>query len=119
MSKKIVCVVFFRSAVGNEPVKDWLLTLNKGDRAEIGKDLKTVEYGWPLGMPLVRSMEGKNNKGLWEVRTNLSQGRIARVIFTLVEDKMVLLHGFIKKSQKTPVTELETARNRRVSLTHE
>lgn len=62
-------------------------------------------------MPLVRKME----RGLWEVRVDLGETR-ARVLFTLVEDVMVLLHGFIKKSQKTPLSDLETARQRKAKL---
>lgn len=112
MTRKIVKVVFYRTVSGKEPVKEWLLGLNKHDRSVIGTDIKEVEYGWPLGMPLVRSLSGKNNKDLWEVRSDLSDGRIARVIFTLFEGKMVLLSGFIKKTQKTPENELAKARLR-------
>jgi len=74
---------------------------------EIGEDIKTVQFGWPLGMPLVRKL-GQN---LWEVRSRLPE-RIARVIFTTGRSRMVLLHGFIKKSQKTPRVDLELARTR-------
>ncbi|MCU1723201.1 type II toxin-antitoxin system RelE/ParE family toxin [Pseudomonas sp. 5P_5.1_Bac1] len=70
-----------------------------------------MQTGWPLGMPLVRKME----RGLWEVRVDLGETR-ARLLFTLVEDVMVLLHGFIKKSQKTPLSDLETARQRKAKL---
>ena len=73
----------------------------------IGVDIKTVELGWPLGMPLV----GKLTPGLWEIRCHLAQG-IARVLFSTRGDTMVLLHGFIKKSQKTPTTDLALARKR-------
>lgn len=116
MTIKIVSVVFYRTASGNEPVKEWLLELSKADRTVIGTDLKEVEYGWPLGMPLVRSLSGKNNKHLWEVRSELTGGRIARIIFTMFKGKMVLLSGFIKKSQKTPDNELEKAKARKGSL---
>jgi len=90
-------VVFYRSASGNEPVREWLKQLEKEDRKIIGEDIKTVQFGWPLGMPLVRKMD----KGLWEIRIKLDN-RIARVLFTSHQDIMVLLHGFIKKSQKHP-----------------
>ena len=76
-------------------------------RKTIGIDIKTVQYGWPLGMPLVRKME----PGLWEVRCDIADG-IARVLFTAKGGQMVLLHGFVKKTQKTPDNELKTARNR-------
>jgi len=113
---KIVRVLFYRTDNGREPVKEWLLSLSKDDRSLIGTDLKTVEYGWPLGMPLVRGFSGKANSDLWEVRSDLSGGRIARVIFTMFRGDMVLLNGFIKKTQKTPDQELKKARDRKKDL---
>lgn len=107
MDTPILAVVFYRSEAGHEPVRDWLRELTVEDRKAIGADIKTVQYGWPLGMPLVRKME----PGLWEVRSNMADG-VARVLFTTIEQRMVLLHGFIKKSQKTPETDLKTARAR-------
>ncbi len=104
-------VIFFRTAAGNEPVRDWLKELPKEDRKMIGIDLKTVQFGWPLGMPLVRKLE----KGLWEVRSGLD-GRNARVMFTVGGKELVLLHGFIKKSQRTPIADLKIARARRAEL---
>lgn len=104
--------VFFRNANGREPVLEWLKSLPAEDRRVVGGDLKDVEYGWPIGMPLCRSL----GKGLWEVRSNLAQGRIARVIFCVHEEKLVALHGFIKKAQKTPRNELETAWKRKREL---
>jgi phage-related protein len=100
-------VEFYRAESGAEPVRDWLRELTVEDRKAIGTDIKTVQYGWPLGMPLVRKME----PGLWEVRCDIADG-IARVLFTVKQSQMVLLHGFIKKSQQTPDNELKTARNR-------
>jgi phage-related protein len=88
-------------------VREWLRELTVEDRKTIGIDIKTVQYGWPLGMPLVRKME----PGLWEVRCDIADG-IARVLFSAKGGQMVLLHGFVKKSQKTPDNELKTARNR-------
>lgn len=73
----------------------------------LGEDIKTAQFGWPLGMPLIRKLE----PGLWEVRSNLTSG-IARVLFTVEENTMILLHGFIKKSQKTPLDDLQLARDR-------
>ena len=107
MSEPILSVVFYRTEAGSEPVRDWLRELTVEDRKAIGIDIKTVQYGWPLGMPLVRKME----PGLWEVRCDIADG-IARVLFTAKAGQMVLLHGFVKKSQKTPDNELKTARNR-------
>lgn len=100
-------VVFFKSEGGAEPVREWLKSLTRSDCKTIGEDIKTVQFGWPLGMPLVRKLEIE----LWEVRSRLDQ-RIARVIFTVHDDVMVLLHGFIKKSQRIPAAELTTARRR-------
>lgn len=100
-------VVFFRTAPGAEPVREWLKELERSDRKTIGEDIKTVQFGWPIGLPLVRKIDSE----LWEVRCQLHR-RIARVIFTIQHDVMILLHGFIKKSQKTPTSELSTSRNR-------
>ncbi|MEZ4866083.1 MAG: type II toxin-antitoxin system RelE/ParE family toxin [Caldilineaceae bacterium] len=105
----ILRVVFFRSPSGREFVRDWLKDLEKDDRKAIGEDIKLVQLRWPLGLPLVRKMEAN----LWEVRSNLSGGRIARVFFTVRNGEMALLHGFMKKSQKTPAKDLETAQRRR------
>jgi len=100
-------VVFYKSKNGKEPVRDWLKSLSIQDKKIIGEDIKTIQFGWPLGMPLVRKLES----GLWEVRSNTSTG-IARVLFTIQEELMVLLHGYIKKSVKTPLDELSLARKR-------
>ena len=92
-------------------VREWLKSLPKADRCAIGEDLKTAQYGWPLGMPLVRKLEPR----LWEVRSRTGSG-IARVIFTVSKALMILLHGFVKKSQKTPPGDLDTARQRLADL---
>jgi len=106
--QKRIHVVFYQTAIGNEPVREWLKTLPSADKKSIGKDIKTIEFDWPIGIPLVRKID----TDLWEVRSKLS-GRISRVFFTVQEGFMVLLHGFIKKSQKTPKEDLELARKRR------
>ncbi|MCL2657672.1 MAG: type II toxin-antitoxin system RelE/ParE family toxin [Betaproteobacteria bacterium] len=106
-SKPILEVRFFKTDTGVEPVRDWLKSLSATDRKTIGGELKTVQFGWPLGMPLVRKME----RDLWEVRIHL-EGRIARVMFTVSSQVMVLLHGFIKKSQSTPKEDLSLAKSR-------
>lgn len=103
----ILEVYFFASDRGNKPVRDWLKLLPIEDRRAIGENLKTVQFGWPLGMRLVRNLE----PNLWEVRSRIEDG-IARVLFTVIGNKMVLLHGFVKKSQKIPQSDLETARKR-------
>jgi len=105
--RKIVTVLFYRESSGSEPVRKWLKSLSKENRKIIGEDIKTVELGWPLGMPLVRNL----GDGLWEVRSSIPNG-IARVIFVMNKGAMVLLHGFIKKSQKTPADDLKIARRR-------
>lgn len=100
-------VNFFRQESGKEPVRDWLKALPAEDRKLIGQDIKTVQWGWPLGMPLVRSI----GNGLWEIRTDLPR-RIARVIFCIRKDHIVLLHGFIKKTQSIPKKDIELAKDR-------
>ena len=109
LSMKRITVKFYHSASGNEPVRDWLKGLRKEDKLIIGEDIKTVEYGWPLGMPLVRKL----GKDLWEVRSDISNKEIARVLFTVTNGIMVLLHGFVKKSQKTPPNDLKISEDRR------
>lgn len=110
-SLKVIPAVFFSTISGHEPVRDWLLGLDKKDRIVVGEDIKTVEFGWPIGMPTCRSIA--NYKDLWEVRSKLPQGRIARVLFFTYGNKMILLHGFIKKTQKTPESDLELAMKRK------
>jgi phage-related protein len=107
LDEPTLAVCFYQSGSGAEPVRDWLNELPKTARRAIGEDMKTVQFGWPLGMPLVRKME----KGLWEVRSHIHSG-IARVLFTVVDEQMVLLHGFVKKSPKTPADDLQVARQR-------
>lgn len=105
---KRVPAVFFRTEGGREPVRDWLKSLASGDRKRIGEDIKTAEFGWPIGMPVCRPL----GDGIYEVRSTLIQNRIARVLFYIDQKgRMVLLHGFIKKTQKTPIEDLELARS--------
>ena len=111
MSTKKLLARFFRTAEGREPVREWLKALPAEDRKIIGDEIRTVQFGWPMGMPLVRKME----EGLWEVRVDLPN-RIARALFTISERQAVLLHGFIKKSLKTPTPDLATARRRKAQL---
>lgn len=102
---------FYRTEAGNEPVREWLKGLSKEERQAIAKDIRKTEYGWPLGMPTCDALGG----GLWEVRTSL-ENRIARVFFCMAGPRMVLLHGIIKKTQKAPTTDLDTARDRKRHL---
>jgi len=106
--KKKIAVVFYRTPAGNEPVRAWLKELPLAEKKAIGEDIKAVELNWPVGLPLVRKLEAD----LWEVRSILP-GRISRVFFTVWKGFMVLLHGFIKKGQKTPQDDLDLARRRR------
>ncbi len=107
MNKKIT-VVFYKTPAGHEPVREWLLSLSLEDKKILGSDIKTVEYGWPIGMPIAKAL----GHGLYEVRSNVSSKRIARVIFTITDNYMILLHGFIKKTQKTPQNEMSLALKR-------
>jgi phage-related protein len=104
--------VFYRSSGGAEPVLDWLRSLPVEDRRIIGIDLATVQFGWPIGMPLCRPLGG----GLWEVRSSLPSRRIARLVFFVEEGRIGVVHGFIKKTQKTPGDELALARRRMMEM---
>lgn len=105
---KKILAVFYKLDSGKEPVREWLIALDREDRRIIGKDIQKVEFGWPIGMPYSRNLE----KGLYEVRSNISNGRIARVLFCIRKNQMILLHGFVKKTQTTPNKEKEIARKR-------
>lgn len=96
------------------PVREWLLSLSDDDRKVIGDDIRTAEFGWPIGMPLCRSISGRS--GLWEIRSSLADGRISRVLFCVHAGRMVLLHGFVKTTQKTPDHELDVAVARQKGL---
>lgn len=100
---------FYRTDMGREPVREWLKELDLEDRKVIGEDIKDVEFSWPIGMPLVRPL----GRELWEVRSDLPRGRIARVLFCVEKDRMVLLHGFMKKTQKTPQRDIDLALKRK------
>ena len=104
---KPISVVFFRLDSGREPVRKWLKEMSQNNRKIIGEDIKTLQFGWPLGMPLARKM-GEN---LWELRSSVPSG-IARIFFSIFKEKIVLLHGFVKKSKRTPTKELALAKRR-------
>jgi phage-related protein len=103
---------FYLTATGRNVVREWLLELSDPDRRIIGKDIQKVEFGWPIGMPYCRSL----GQGLWEVRSDLTDGKIGRVVFWIENGEMILLHGFIKKTQKTPSADLDMALRRKREL---
>jgi phage-related protein len=94
-------------------VREWLKSLDEADRRTVGQDIATAEFGWPVGMPICRSL----GKGLYEIRSDISHHRTTRVLFCVAEEQMVLLHGFIKKTQKTPKADLDLALKRKTELT--
>jgi phage-related protein len=108
MEKSLLKVVFYESSNGNVPVLRWLRELDTAERKILGLDLLRVQKNWPIGMPVCKSLSG----GLWEVRSSLSNGGIARMIFCMRENKIYVLHGFIKKTQATPKDDLDLARKR-------
>lgn len=107
---KVLQAAFYVSAAGKRPVREWLMELAPEDRKTIGEDIATLEFCWPIGKPKCAPIQGV--KSMYEVRSNISSGRIARVLFVLVGNRMVLLHGFVKKTQQTPEKELKLAISR-------
>jgi phage-related protein len=107
-----ILIKFWRSASRREPVRDWIISLNAVDKRILGHDLAKVQFGWPIGMPTCRPMKD----GLFEVRSSLTSGREARILFCFDSGTMVALHGFIKKTQATPANEIELARQRMKEL---
>ncbi|MGK7892051.1 MAG: type II toxin-antitoxin system RelE/ParE family toxin [Leptolyngbyaceae cyanobacterium] len=106
---KRISASFFATESGHEPVREWLKRLPAKDRRAIGEEIKVVEFGWSIGMPTCKPM----GDGLHEVQVNVTDGKIARVLFCTHGSTMVLLHGFIKKSQKTPKPDLDLAKKRK------
>jgi phage-related protein len=106
-------VRFYKTAAGREPVLEWLRGLDKEDRRVIGLDLMRLQFGWPIGMPLVRSLKD----GIWEVRSSLPSRRSARLMLCFYENEIVALHGFIKKTQRTPLEDINVARQRMREVT--
>ena len=109
---KKIPLIFFRTAAGNEPVREWLKELPAVERQAIGKNLLRAQWRWPVGMPLCRALRD----GLWEIRTDLSTKRTARVLICLYREHLVALHGFIKKTRTTPNEDLALARKRKKEL---
>ena len=110
-SKKIAAR-FFKSANGKMPVREWILEFEAKDRRVIGADIQKIEFGWPVGMPYCRPL----GRGLWEVRSDISSGRIALILFCVRDGEMGLLHGFVKKTQKTPQQDIDLALRRMKEL---
>ena len=109
--QRLVIADFYQTELGREPVRDWLRTLTQADRRAIGKDVRKVEYGWPLGMPTCAPI----GDGVWEIRTHL-ENRIARIVFCFVRERMVLLHAIIKKTRVAPAADLALVRMRKADL---
>ena len=109
--QKILPARFFCTHSGEEPVRTWVKKLNREARAVIGRDIRDVEFSWPIGLPLCRAIAGR--KDLWEVRSSIPDGRIARVLFYVKDEEMILLHGFVKKTRKIPDRELDLAMKRK------
>src|SRR5437016_14008046 len=105
-------LIFYRTAAGSEPVREWLKELDDAERRAIGKDLLRAQWHWPVGMPLCRPL----GNGLWEVRTDLPAKRTARVLLCLCREHLVALHGFIKKMRTPPDRDLAAARKRQKEL---
>ena len=103
---------FYRTTQGNELVRGWLKSLTPAERQVLGKDMQKVEFGWPLGLPVCRSL----GNGLWEVRSDLPSRRTARVIFCIVAGQMIILHGFIKKTPQTPRRDLDLVPARKAEV---
>ena len=105
--RKVLPARFYRTATGTEPVRKWLKALSREDKRIVGTDIATAEFGWPVAMPTCRSLASR--RGLLEVRSSLTQNRIARVLFCIHEGQIVLLHGFIKKTRQIPQNDLDLA----------
>jgi phage-related protein len=105
-------LIFFRTAMGSEPVRVWLKELDEAERQTIGRDLLRAQWRWPVGMPLCRPMGG----GLWEIRTDLPTRRTSRVLICVYRERLVALHGFIKKTRATPDEDLAIARKHKKEL---
>ena len=112
-SERPLSVVFYRTGAGNEPVRQWLRSLPVEERKILGTDILAVQYAWPVGKPLVDNL----GEGIWEIRSRLPN-RIARTLFAVIDEEIVLLHGFIKKQQRTPPDELALAKRRKRECLH-
>jgi len=105
---KPIPLLFWKSAAGHEPVREWLNELPREDQRIVGRDIAKLQFGWPIGLPVCRPL----GKGLWEVRSSLPSRREARVLFCLHDGMLIAPSAFIKKTQATPADELALARQR-------
>lgn len=116
--EKKIHAVFYKTDSGNEPVKDELLELGRPTKTMIGEDIKFVEYNWKVDRPYVDQLKkgnGSTEKTIYEVRSKVEDGNVKkeyRTLFFVFNDLMVLVHIFVKKSQKTPKTEIDVAWDR-------
>ncbi|TFF27793.1 type II toxin-antitoxin system RelE/ParE family toxin [Jiella endophytica] len=106
-TRKTLHAAFYASASGRRPVREWLMDLPPADRKTIGEDIATLEFSWPIGRPKCAAIAGQKN--MFEVRSNISSGRIARVLFVIIGHEMILLHAFVKKTQRLPEKDLRLA----------
>jgi phage-related protein len=104
-----LAVVFWRSEQGNEPVREWLRKMDAETRKAIGDDVRYIQEKWTEGVGK-RYVDGFGD-GLYEVRTK-QHNKEYRVLFCMEDDAMVLLHGLIKKTKKTPPADVALARRR-------
>ena len=113
----MLTIKFYQNAKKKEPVKEWLKNLNSAERREISNNLQKLQLGWEKGLvrePLVKNLKG----GLWELRTHLPSHKISRVIFCFFDENIILLHGFIKKTQKIAFLDINLAKTRKRLLEH-
>jgi phage-related protein len=109
LPRKIIPAAFYSAETGAEPVREWLKSLDPESRRIIGSDIRTVEFGWPIGMPICRPI----SNGLFEVRSTISGKRIVRIVFCIHKGTMILLHGFVKKTRKTQEADFAIALKRK------
>ena len=102
--EKSFVIVFFETESGNQPARDFIKGLAKDDKKAVGADIRVVQNSFPIGLPLVRKLK----HGLWEIRSDVKDG-ISRVFFTFINEEIILLHGIVKKTQKTPLREIAVA----------
>jgi phage-related protein len=110
--EKTISAEFYQTEAGGEPVRDFLRkALTADERKAVGKDIRIVEYGWPIGMPVCKDLKN----GLYEVRTDFSN-RICRILFGIYGPRMIPFHGFIKESGETPKVDMDTALDRQRTM---
>lgn len=105
----VIPVRFYATMIGSEPVREWLRSLSFQERKNLGEDIKIVQLSWPIGMPLVKYIDD----GLYEIRSSLPTNKIARIVFFMHKNEIILLHGFIKKTNKIELNELKLAKKRK------